>query len=223
MSENKNYLPNRDIDLLKWITNLLKYLMSRVTKFNVPQSEYDGLDGERNTYSQKLEVATEPATRTPMSVQSKNDAKEVLEKHIRKFVREYLINNHLLTNDDLKMLGLPIHKTTRTPAPVADDAPDFDIDSSRIYKLIIHFFESDGEHKRSKPAGQHGVEIRWVISDVPIEKASDLLHSSFDTHTPHTLEFEGDQRGKTVYLALRWENTRGLKGQWSEIRKAIIP
>jgi hypothetical protein len=31
------------------------------------------------------------------------------------------------------------------------------------------------------------------------------------------------QRGKTVYFALRWENTRGEKGPWSEIMSAIIP
>jgi hypothetical protein len=35
--------------------------------------------------------------------------------------------------------------------------------------------------------------------------------------------FENDQRGKTVYFALRWENTRGEKGPWSAIQIAIIP
>jgi hypothetical protein len=197
--------------------------MSRLTKFNVPQSEYDGLDSERNTYSQKLEVANADATRTPMSIQGKNVAKRVLEKHTRKMVKEYLIDNHLLSEEDLKMLGLPIHKTTRTPAPVATDAPDFEIDTHTAYYLIIHFFERGGSHKKAKPVGQHGVEIRWMISDVPVEKVSELTHSSFDTRTPYNLEFEGDQRGKTVYLALRWENTRGLKGPWTTIQKAIIP
>jgi hypothetical protein len=197
--------------------------MSRLTKFKVPQEEYDGLDGERNTYAQKLEVANADATRTPMSIQGKNDAREALEKHLRRVVGEYLIRNHLLTHEDFKMLGLPIHKTTRTPAPVAESYPDFDIDSSMIRCLIIHFFDRSGEHKRAKPPGQHGAEIRWAISDTPVVNLKELTNSSFDTRTPFTLEFEGDERGKMVYFCLRWENTRGEKGHWSPIQSAIVP
>lgn len=39
----------------------------------------------------------------------------------------------------------------------------------------------------------------------------------------HTLTFDENQRGKTVYFALRWENTRGEKGPWSQIVSSIIP
>jgi hypothetical protein len=218
-----DYIPNKDREFLVWIVNLLQYLMARVTKFKYPQDDYDLIEQEKNVYNQKLDVAESPATRTPVNVKSKNIARRVLEKHIRKSVRSYLIDNPLLTEDDLTMLGLPVHKTTRTPAPVAETYPDFDIDSSMVNCLIIHFFERDGEHKRAKPAGQHGAEIRWMISDVPVMNANKLIHSSFDTRTPFTLEFEGEDRGKTVYLALRWENTRGQKGHWSPIQSVIIP
>jgi hypothetical protein len=218
-----DYLPNKDQDFLTWITTFLQYLMARVTKFNVPQAEYDGLDQERNVYAQKLAVALADATRTPLNILEKNLAKKVLDKHIRRVVKSYLINNPLLTEGDLKMLGLPIHKTTRTPAPVATEAPAFNIDSSSIRCLTIHFYEIGGEHKRAKPAGQHGVEIAWAVLDTPPADMEDLTHSSFDTRTPFTLEFKEHERGKVLYLALRWENTRGQKGRWSEIRKAIIP
>ncbi|MDR0609502.1 MAG: hypothetical protein LBG58_15030, partial [Planctomycetaceae bacterium] len=63
----------------------------------------------------------------------------------------------------------------------------------------------------------------WAILDTPPTKISDLTHSSFDTRSPLTLEFDEDQRGKCVYFCLRWENTRGIKGPWSEIISAIIP
>jgi hypothetical protein len=62
-----------------------------------------------------------------------------------------------------------------------------------------------------------------MISDVPMVDANELVHSVFDTRTPFTLEFGGHERGKTVYFALRWENTRGQKGHWSPIQSAIIP
>jgi hypothetical protein len=67
------------------------------------------------------------------------------------------------------------------------------------------------------------VEIGWTQSDTPITRWDELTHSNVDTNSPFTLSFENDQRGKTVYFALRWENTRGEKGPWSGIASAIIP
>ncbi|MDR1273488.1 MAG: hypothetical protein LBK12_02965, partial [Odoribacteraceae bacterium] len=66
-------------------------------------------------------------------------------------------------------------------------------------------------------------EIRWAISETPVVNVDDLTHSAFDTRTPFNLEFRGEERGKAVYFCLRWENTRGEKGPWSEIQSAIIP
>ncbi|MDR1552126.1 MAG: hypothetical protein LBS69_01520, partial [Prevotellaceae bacterium] len=76
---------------------------------------------------------------------------------------------------------------------------------------------------KAKPAGQHGAEIRWTISDTPVVDVEELIHSAFDTHTPFTLEFQGHERGRMAYFCLCWENTRGEKGPWSEIVSAIIP
>jgi hypothetical protein len=201
--------------------------MSRLTKFKFPQEDYDRLEQEKNIYAQKLEVANADATRTPMNIRGKNAAKKVLEKDIRLSTGEYLTRNHLLTEEDFTMLGLPIRKATRTPAPVALTYPGYSIDSGTIRRLIVHFYDQvqgQGATKtNAKPAGQHGAEIRWAISDTPIVDMSMLTNSSFDTRTPFTLEFEGHDRGKMVYFALRWENTRGLKGPWSEIISAVIP
>ncbi|MDR1339327.1 MAG: hypothetical protein LBK58_04670 [Prevotellaceae bacterium] len=44
-----------------------------------------------------------------------------------------------------------------------------------------------------------------------------------DTHSPFELAFDESERGKMVYICLRGENTRGEKGPWSEIVKAVIP
>ncbi|MDR0728658.1 MAG: hypothetical protein LBF19_00825, partial [Prevotellaceae bacterium] len=80
-----------------------------------------------------------------------------------------------------------------------------------------------GSAGRAKPAGVHGAEIAWAILDTPPDDWGALTHSSFDTHTPFRLSFPGDDRGKTLYFALRWENTTGEKGLWSDIQSVIIP
>ena len=37
------------------------------------------------------------------------------------------------------------------------------------------------------------------------------------------IHFDETERGKTVYVALTWQNERGIRGQWSDIKSAIVP
>jgi hypothetical protein len=43
------------------------------------------------------------------------------------------------------------------------------------------------------------------------------------SRTPHTLQFAEEERGKTVYIALAWQNERGHIGPWSDIQNTVIP
>jgi hypothetical protein len=43
------------------------------------------------------------------------------------------------------------------------------------------------------------------------------------SRTPFTLHFDETERGKTVQIALAWQNERGILGQWSEYKAAIVP
>jgi hypothetical protein len=221
----RNFLPRNDNAFLNWVVNFLAILASILPRIEFPAEVHAALTALLNTFRTKLGIAEAPATRTKAAIQEKNDAREALEKGIRQSANEYLTFNHRVTDGDRNNLGLPIRKKTRTPAPVATTYPAGRADTSMLRRITIHFADqSDGEETaKAKPAGQHGAEIRWAISDTPIVDVEDLTHSSFDTRTPFTLEFKGHERGKTIYFCLCWENTRGEKGPWIPIESAIIP
>ncbi|MDR0668121.1 MAG: hypothetical protein LBF90_05850 [Prevotellaceae bacterium] len=218
-----HYLPRKDRELLAWTINFLRYLYPALSRFNFPAAEYDKLTALRDDFSQKLDTATEPATRTKTSVLAKNIARAALEKALQQDVKEFLLFNRNVTDEDRDDLGLPIYKATRTPAPVATDPPDADARTPSPGRVEIDFFERGSRHKKGKPPGQHCVEIAWLLSDTPPTRWEELLHSAVDTNSPYIFSFENDQRGQRLYFALRWENTRGEKGPWSEIQSAIIP
>jgi hypothetical protein len=164
-----------------------------------------------------------PADRTPTKIIKLTEAEKGFKPAYRKLYTGFLKESPLVSDDDLFSMGLPKRNTSRKPSPIASKAPNVDVDSSVSAHLTFHFYEKEGNHKRAKPEGQHGAEIAWLISDVPPTKWEELVSSNFDTRSPFTLSFENDQRGKSLYYALRWENTRGEKGPWSEIAYAIIP
>ncbi|MDR0560148.1 MAG: hypothetical protein LBG92_08245 [Prevotellaceae bacterium] len=219
---NADFIPSRDVDFLQWTNNFMNYLGSALTRLNFPEDKYQSLVLLQSDFEQQLTAAKTPATRTSLSVKAKNVARSVLEKELRQYIKAYLTYSVDITDVDRNGLGLPVHKTSRTPSPVAETYPDYEIDSRVIRRLTVHFFDSTNRSK-AKPAGQHGAEIRWGIFDAPPTSIDALSHSVFDTRTPMTLSFDENQRGKVVYFCLCWENTRGEKGPWSEIISAVVP
>jgi hypothetical protein len=190
-----------------------------------PQGQW--LDSEFTPAFQDFDAAYKiwknPETHTPVTAKALETAEGTF-KVLFRTLGGILKSSPLVTAADLEAMSLPARRSGGgTAAPVATEPPDSDVDTSVIGRLGINFFKKGHGHRRAKPAGQHGAEIRWMISDTPPVDWDDLLHSDINTHTPFILDFEYSQRGQTVYFALRWENTAGKKGPWSEIRSAMIP
>jgi hypothetical protein len=216
-----DFIPKPDRLFLDWLNLVVNYLNNKFQLWNIPEVERQKVEQLLTAFATAFGLADNPQTRTPAAVTAKQETRKLAETGIRALLRSYVTNNPLVTDEDRRNMELPIHKTTRTPVPVPTTMPFFEVDSSVLRRLTIHFF--DQNTKKAKPAGVHGAEIRWAILDAPTVDVEDLTNSSFDTRTPFTLEFKGHERGKTVYFCLCWENTTGEKGPWSEIVSAIIP
>jgi hypothetical protein len=80
-----------------------------------------------------------------------------------------------------------------------------------------------GSDSKAKPYGVNGAVIIYAVLDAPPADHSALTSSVLATRTPHILEFTEEERGKTVYVAICWQNEKGQKGPWSEIESAIVP
>ncbi|MDR1984058.1 MAG: hypothetical protein LBQ28_04450 [Prevotellaceae bacterium] len=217
-----DFIPKADNQFLVWLKTLIAYLQTKFAEWGVPQTDVRDLETLASEFEDALGIAENPSTRTVVTIQAKNDARHAAESKTRVVLKAYVTYNPAVSNADRDAMGLPIHKTTRTPAPVPTDVPEAEIVLPSPAVVEIHFRSAESSHK-AKPDGVHGAEFAWAILDTPPVDWKQLIHSAFDTHTPLRLTFEGSERGKTLYYALRWENTRGEKGPWSEIFSAIIP
>jgi hypothetical protein len=165
-----------------------------------------------------------PATRTPLMTTALKDSESKLVPMFRELYTGFLKNNPLITNTDLQAMGLPLRSDGRHQghAQIPHTLPDATIDTSVIREITVGF-KDRGRDSHAKPDKVFGVEIRWgVLEHIP-GSTDELVHSEIDTRSPYTITFQENERGKTVYICLRWTNTRGEKGPWSEIISAIIP
>jgi hypothetical protein len=220
--KSKDYVPRNDADFTAWALVLLDYLLENLLRFNIPQASYDGLRLLLDVWLVKYKTASTPSTRTSAAIIAKDEARVTFVKALRGFIIEHLTYSSLVTDEDRRNMGIPVHKTTRTPAPVPVDIPDLVIKTPSPGVIVIYFKSSSATGK-AKPDGVHCIVIYYAILDHPPVDWSELIHSVDDTKSPCQLTFTGEQRGKTLYIAACWENTRGEKGNISDIQSCIVP
>ena len=64
----------------------------------------------------------------------------------------------------------------------------------------------------------------WVkIAGNPPADPGELRYLATDTSTPYLAEYTGTDAGKLAHYWLRWVNTRGEKGPWSDNVSGTIP
>ncbi|EIP99713.1 hypothetical protein OpiT1DRAFT_04241 [Opitutaceae bacterium TAV1] len=217
-----DYIPRTDESFHEWQLRLMTAIDNGATPWSLPAAAVTQLLGKQTFWNEAWAHASNPATRTAANVLLKNEARKDFEAAIRAFVKSYLAYSPAVTDADRVNLGLPVHKTTHTPAPVPETSPRVRILMPEIRRLLLEFY--DEEHPGgAKPFRVHGAEVIYSILDAPPASLAQLVRTAFDTRSPLTLDFEESERGKTVYFCLRWENTRGEKGPWSPIYSAIIP
>jgi len=84
----------------------------------------------------------------------------------------------------------------------------------------IAFMDEATPTSKAKPDGVMGAEIWVKCGDAPPTDPSQC--GFLDTKTPYVAESPGTDGGKVAHYMLRWVNTRGEKGPWSETVSATI-
>jgi hypothetical protein len=91
-----------------------------------------------------------------------------------------------------------------------------------IMRIEIEFHDQ-GSESRAVPYGYNGAVFCYGTGDKAIEDYAALTKSVLLTHSSGTLTLPPETKGKTLSGALMWQNGKGEKGPWSEIRSMIIP
>ena len=134
----------------------------------------------------------------------------------------FRLRNPIITDAQRIALGLHVRDTTYTTVSVPKTRPELDIDVVGFRRLKV-IFRDMGSDSKAKPYGTIGAVIAYAVLDAPPADPDALTRTVLATRTPYIIEFTEEERGKTVYAAICWQNEKGERGPWSEIESAIVP
>jgi len=214
-----DWLPRRRENQLemaqKWITELPRANgMWQVTPAEVSELT-DIVEDVQNAVRRQLENAG------PVETARVRTAYAALVRYMR-FLHGRKFFSPPMEDADYTRLGLRPPDRTRTDHIAVSELVEFEIRLRGIRELEVNFWIKGAAH-RAKPHGYDGAVLVWDILTAPPERPADLAEHTMASRTPHLIEFDETERGMTAYIALCWQNERGIRGPWSEVQSAVIP
>ena len=221
----KDYIPKGYSEKYTWLYNLETYVNANLTRFGVMPADLMALADQTAALGAANAAADAPNAGAADRLDRKEKAAAAAAA-ARAFVNQHLRFNPAVNDYDRVQMALTVPDKHPTHVPVPATFPAVEIETPAPATVRVHYFDSANtdSHRRAKPAGAHGAEFIWAVLDTPPGTDWSLLtRSAFDTATPCDFTFAGNERGRHLYFATRWENTRGEKGPLSAIYDAIIP
>ncbi len=216
-----NYIPDSDPQFDDWVKQFVDYVTVNFAAIGLTSTDVTELTSASADWTTDY-TAHKNAQAAAMAASQK---KKVSHENFEKIIRALVVRiqaNATVTKDQKAALGITIPKESKTPTPVPSTRPMADVDNKNRLQHIINFFDEGNQKSKAKPAGVRGCEIWCKIGGTPPADASELKYLATDTSTPYIAHFEGADAGKTVHYMLRWVNTRGETGPWSETISVTI-
>ena len=167
-----------------------------------------------SSYENALSVATEPATRTVVTVAEKESARRILRAASVDIAR---IITATATVTNAQLLALRLNPRVQPqPRPVPTEAPAVDMISviGRTARFRIH--NNASESKRAKAPGAIGANIYTFVGEHPPVEASEYEYQGMTTRTYADVQFPASiPSGATVWVSCCWVGSRGQLGNAS--------
>jgi len=156
--------------------------------------------------------------------QAKDVSRAALERAVRPITN--FVQGYTKTTDaDRATIGITVRDTSRTPSPTPTTRPLVSVDPGTRLTHQLRLVDEGSPTRRGKPEGVAGAEVWVKLVDAGTPAPTDPAALSFLTLTSRPTvrtEFKSADGGKTAVYMLRWVNTRGEKGPWSEICSATV-
>lgn len=213
-----NWLPNRETDLLPFVTNFAQKIQAALTSYGLTAPEAVALSSLVGAFSQSLATALNPTTRTKTTIAAKDLAKAQVVATVRSYAKR-IQANPAVTVTQRTDLGLPAAPAPRVPVPPPGSKPILALMATEGRSHLIRLTDITTPDKRARPAGVAGAEVYSFVPTAPGETPPpDLEKWRFEgiaTRADFEVDYDAGDIGKTATIVARWFNPRGEPGPMS--------
>jgi hypothetical protein len=217
----QDYIPGSDSEFDLWQANFMTYANAHLGDLGLIPADMVPITAAQTAWHTALLAHIAAVDAAHGTRATKDNTRGELEAQLRSLIAD-LQRSPSVDDTERGALGIPIRDTQKTPPPAPSTRPVVRVDSGQRLRHVLHWTDEGSPTRRAKPAGVQGAEIWVKVGAAPPTGPSELTFLALDTSTPYTVEFLEADAGQTAHYMLRWVNTRGERGPWSETASATI-
>lgn len=209
-----DFVPSTDAAFLTWMNNYAAVLSAEFLAYGLTAADATAIQNAADAYADAFPIASDPNTRTPVAVSTKDDTRNAAKATARAYAQQIQANAGV-SNAQLTALGLPIHDTDPTPVPTPSTSPILAVIGATPLSHTLRYSDQNTPDSRAKPPGAWALEL-WVhVGDGAVTDPDLAAFHSSPTRQPIGVSFQAAEAGKTATYFGRWVTRTGLRGPWS--------
>jgi hypothetical protein len=211
------YLPRTEAGLVDFSTNFNDRLVAGGPggAYGIPAITIAQYTALHDAWIAAYTAANQDITRTPVSIQAKNDAKDALingTNGIRQLVN-IIQHNPATTNEQRAELQITVPDVDPTPVPVPEFAPLVSVKEVNGRSITLRLRDSQNPDSRRKPFGVFGAQVYAFVGDDAPAALSAWQYKGITSKTETDIEFPVEvAAGAKVWFTCQWVNTRSESG-----------
>ena len=206
-----SYIPSKDADFENWLNNFSTLLTASPVTYGLTAPDAVIVAGQYASWNAAYMLATNPATRTSVTIQAKTNARNTATATVRPYAVN-IINNAGVTDANKTSIGVTVPKLVPTPVPPPLTFPHLVLDGATPLVMNMSYRDSGTPTSKKKPAGATGVQIFVTKGIAPAVDPSVALFYQTWTKSPNTVNFNSGDTGKIATFFTRYQTTSGPGG-----------
>jgi hypothetical protein len=209
-----DYIPHRDAEALAWLQAFASGLSASPSTYQISSAEAAAIQNAVDAFAAAFADATEPSTRTPVTVAVKDEARNAAEQLCRQFAI-MIKNNAGISNPEKIAIGVRPINPNREARTCPQTSPTLNVVAATPGTHTLRFADSLDPETRGKPFGATELQLFVAVQDDPVNDWNEAKFVGKFTRNPMSVTFQPADNGKQATYFARWAGQRGDTGPWS--------
>lgn len=205
-----SYIPAKDADFTTWLDNFSALITAAPATYGLIAGDAVIIAGVTSAWDAAIALATNPATRTPVTIGDKDAARAAAEAIVRPYATNIAANAGV-TNGDKLAVGVTVRKTIPTPVPPPLTSPTLSLVAAAPLQHQLAYRDTATPSSKAKPAGSIGLQVFRAVGVAPAVDPAQASYYDIWTKSPNVSSFLVGDVGKVATYFGRWQ-TRGGPG-----------
>jgi hypothetical protein len=209
-----SYIPAPDAQALIWMQTYAGGIASAVGTYQLSVADSAAITAAVNLFESALMIASDPNTRTPVSINDKDEKRAAAEALCRQFANIIKFNAGI--SDAAKIaIGVRPVNPNRSPINVPDSSPLLNVIGATPGSQTVRYADSATPDSGAKPFGALQLQLFVAVETAPVVDPDAANFYGAFTKNPIGVGFDAADDGKMATYFARWASRRGDVGPWS--------